>query len=173
MIGGMSKLAKTEQHLESCWRTPKWLVDRIRDDIFGGVIDLDPCTDDTNPTSARRFYTPVNDGILQPWYNAATIYVNPPYGKTIGKWVTKAVLTERSRSRIVVLVPARTDSKWAQLLLANMTNALFFRGRLSFELPGQIEQSAPFPSMLVGLNVSLKPLRDLGVLVQAIEENAI
>ena len=92
---GQSKLAKSEQHPESCWRTPAWLVERIRG-LFGGEINLDPCTDNDNPTKALKFYTPADDGILQSW-ERANIYVNPPYGRTIAKWIEKSLIAAHLR----------------------------------------------------------------------------
>lgn len=66
MTKGQSTLAKTEQSPESCWRTPQWLVERIRS-VLGG-IDLDPCTSADNPVEAQGFIAPPDDGILTPWF---------------------------------------------------------------------------------------------------------
>lgn len=164
VIGGMSKSAKTEQSAESCYETPQWLVERIRE-AFGGVIDLDPCTTPENPVGATRFIAPPNDGILPVWgAPGRKIYINQPYGRTIHHWTDKAVNAASpsySGASIILLVPARTDSAWFhRLVTAHETRAvLFLKGRLTFK---SLDYSAPFPSALVGLNHDLADLADLG-----------
>jgi phage N-6-adenine-methyltransferase len=125
--------------------TPRWLVEQIAD--FLGGIELDPCTDESNPCGAERFYTEATDGLAQPW-QARSCYVNSPYGREIGLWQTKLV-EEYQRGNVdeaITLVPARTDTKWWSGLAEYP--ACFLRGRLQFNDCGQ---SAPFPSALVYL----------------------
>ena len=159
MIGGMSKQAPTEQHPENGYLTPSWLVDRIRKDVFGGVIELDPCTTQSNPVNALTFIAPPEDGILSDWHGW-NIYVNPPYGRTIAKWIEKALMYSRAERRVVLLVPARTDSRWFQELLNYKCELLLFKGRLSFS-----SGPAPFPSALFAFNCSLGGMMDLGARV--------
>lgn len=154
---GVSKTAKSETAALSCYETPLWLVDRIRE-ALGGEIELDPCTTDLNPTKARRTYTPANDGILQPW-NAQTIYMNPPYGRTIQHWIEKARTAAAAGSKVIILVPSRTCSAWFHGAMEDATDVLFLRGRLQF---GDTGDNAPFPNVIMSYNVSLEPLADLG-----------
>jgi predicted nucleic acid-binding Zn ribbon protein len=46
---------------------------------------------------------------------------------------------------VVLLVPARTDTRWFHDWVANKAKVTFLRGRLRF---GGADTSAPFPSML-------------------------
>lgn len=164
-IRGLSIVARTEQDPASSYRTPTWLVDRFAA-VLGG-IELDPCTVDTNPCGAERFYTPENDGILQAW-DAQRIYVNPPYGRTIRHWVDKGLKAARSGAKVLMLVPGRTDARWFQEALRNSSSALLFAGRLKFRstLDGN-ETDAPFPSVALAFNCELESLRDLGTLIVA------
>ena len=157
-IRGLSKSAPTEQHIESRYQTPAWLVERIR--CVLGAIELDPCTTSANPVGAKRFYAPPDDGILLPW-DATRIYVNPPYGRTIRHWTEKALDVQGGVS-VILLVPSRTDSRWFQELAQAAEGVLFIRGRIQFAH----NDDAPFPSVLVGLNIALTGLSDLGWLAK-------
>jgi phage N-6-adenine-methyltransferase len=159
-IGGLSKQAPTEKHPDNSWQTPAWLVERIH--AAWGGIDLDPCTTAENPTRAQWFFTPADDGILQSWdfVGVNNIYCNPPYGRTIRHWVRKCVDAGSDGRIVLLLVPARTDPTWFQGAYRCAADVLFFRGRLKFD--GAI-WNAPFPSALLGFNVSLEPLADLGI----------
>ena len=140
-----------------------WFIARIVEVL--GHIELDPCTVVSNPVGAMRYYTPDDDGILQPWH-AETIYVNPPYGKTIRHWVEKALTAAQLGSRVLLLVPARTESKWFQASLRAADAALFLAGRLKFYENGLgVSSDAPFPSVLLAYNCSVDSLGDLGTIV--------
>jgi phage N-6-adenine-methyltransferase len=140
------------------WNTPAHIVDVVRE-VFGGRISLDPCTSVDNPTDALDFYT--DGGLEKQWWG--DVYVNPPYGRQIGKWVRKAAGSYDAGlcSRVICLLPARTDTVWFRVV--NCYPVLFIRGRLKF---GGAKSGAPFPSALIfmGFNESaeIKDLRFLG-----------
>jgi phage N-6-adenine-methyltransferase len=165
-MSALDVAAKTEQDPASCWETPAWLGERIRE-AFGGSIDLDPCTTAANPMGARRFYAPPDDGILPVWHTHGTVYINPPYGRTIHHWIGKAVNAAATPTcKIILLVPARTDSQWWHHLQRHAAATIFFRGRIRFK---NSNGSPKFPSALVGLNHNLHKLRDLGSLMRPYE----
>jgi len=87
------------------------------------------------------------DAFLLDWYKNAgggCIWLNPPYGQTIGQWVAKAHKEAMKGATVVCLVPARTDTAWFQdYCLPHETR--FIRGRLKFGG----SNPAPFPSALV------------------------
>lgn len=112
-----------------------------------GEFDLDPCATQWN-AKAARYFTKEVDGLAQEW-NAERVWMNPPYGNTIGKWLLKAVAEVKlGRAKMVVcLIPARTDTAWWHDIVApNATHIEFIRGRLKF---GGSKNSAPFPSVIV------------------------
>ena len=59
---------------------------------------------------ARVHLTEEDDGLSVPW--RGTVFVNPPYGRTLATWVAKAHSeVESGQARTVVaLLPARPDS---------------------------------------------------------------
>ena len=72
-------------------------------------------------------------------------FCNPPYGREIGKWTSKAVVEAEKGKTIVLLIPSRTDTRWWQNDIMKATEIRFIKGRLKF---GNATNSAPFPSAL-------------------------
>lgn len=77
--------------------------------------------------------------------NGGAIWLNPPYGRTIKKWMAKAEYEALRGGVIVSLVPARTDTIWWHSHCINY-QVRFIKGRLKF---GNQKNSAPFPSAIV------------------------
>lgn len=133
---------KTAVHFSSAtdlWATP--------DDFFAAVerefpIETDVCALPEN-AKARRYFTPQQDGLTMPWHGVC--WMNPPYGRTIGKWVRKAYESAQDGATVVCLLPARTDTAWWHDYVMK-AEVRFIRGRLKF---GGCKNSAPFPSALV------------------------
>ncbi len=126
------------------WKTPKYVF-KCLERLFGR-FDLDPCTEDNN-LGTPYYYTLEDDGLCQPWFG--NVYVNPPYGKDVGRWVEKAVNEVRSGNaqQVVMLLAARTDTKWFQrYVLGFATEVLFVEGRIKFD---GAKNPAPFPSVVV------------------------
>ncbi len=85
------------------WATPQYLFD-ILDREFHFTLDV--CADETNH-KCERYFTKEQDGLLQKWEGVC--WMNPPYGKTIGRWMEKARLSARGgRSWSVSSPRART-----------------------------------------------------------------
>lgn len=127
------------------WETPRELFERL-DDIWH--FDLDVASSDDNALCADHF-TVEQDGLKQPW-GGRRVWCNPPYGRQIADWVEKAYTEARDNGAIVVmLVPARTDTRWYHDFVTQADEVAFIRGRLKYTLGGVEQNSAPFPSMLV------------------------
>jgi phage N-6-adenine-methyltransferase len=130
------------------WETPKELLEQLYS-VFG-AFDLDPCSPTSNGRTAhvkaKVYYTQDDDGLSLPWFGR--VFCNPPYGRALCHWVTKAYEESRcgNTETIAMLIPARTDTKfWHQSIVGKAT-IFFLQGRLKF---GGTKQGAPFPSCLV------------------------
>lgn len=123
------------------WSTPQATFDELNRD-FGFTLDV--CASPENAKCAR-FFTKEQDGLAQDW-GGAICWLNPPYGREIGKWVKKA---GESRTLVVGLLPARTDTRWFHDHILGKAEIRFIKGRLKF---GGSTNSAPFPSMIVVWN---------------------
>ena len=137
---GQSALSVHFSSASDDWETPQALFDELSW-IFGGFT-LDPCATKANAKCAR-FFTRSDDGLSQRW--EGKVFVNPPYGRAIGRWVRKAFEESLEGTLVVCLLPARTDTRWWQEY-AKRGQVWFLRGRLKF---GQAKNAAPFPSAVV------------------------
>lgn len=55
----------------------------------------------------------------------------------------------RKNTLVVMLLPARTDTRWFQDYILDRAEVRFLAGRLRFETDGVPGGPAPFPSMVV------------------------
>lgn len=123
------------------WATPVKFFEELNKEFN---FTLDPCATSEN-AKCKKFYTKKDDGLLKSWDNEI-VFMNPPYGKEIIKWVEKAYNENLKGATIVCLLPARTDTRWFHNYIYNKHEIRFIKGRLKFN---DSKQSAPFPSMLV------------------------
>ena len=131
------------------WETPRELF-RALDREFG--FTLDPCSTHENAKCPKHF-TCAEDGLAQDW-SRDIVWMNPPYGREIGKWMKKAFDSSLAGATVVCLVPARTDTRWWHDY-AVRGKVRFLKGRVKF---GKATTGAPFPSALVIFRKSPKPL---------------
>lgn len=121
------------------WSTP--------DDFFAELdkefhFTLDVCATADN-AKCDDYYTEAMDGLRLKW--DGIVWCNPPYGRNINKWIKKAVNAALGGATVVMLLPARTDTKWFHELVYRRAEIRFVRGRLKF---GGSNNAAPFPSMI-------------------------
>ena len=125
------------------WATPQALFDAWDAKYH---FTLDPCATKEN-TKCKKYYTIKEDGLIQDW-SKDIVFMNPPYGREIKKWIKKAYEESIKGACVVCLIPARTDtSYWHDFIFCNSWVDIFFiRGRVKF---GTSKSSAPFSSAIV------------------------
>lgn len=132
------------------WNTPPDLVEDLAT-VFD--FDLDVCA--SGPNVCENYYDEERNGLDEVW--SGTCWMNPPYGREIGKWVFQAkrmtgnlenypLLKVTDCIAVVCLVPARTDTRWWHDNVPQASQVVFIKGRLKF---GGAKNSAPFPSAFV------------------------
>lgn len=124
-------MSKTDE-----WETPIETFLKLHTE-FNFTVDV--CATPKN-RKLGKYYTREEDGLSKDW-GGEFVWMNPPYGRTIGKWVEKL-----SQNKGVGLLPARTDTKWFHDFIYGKAEIRFLKGRLKF---GGGKNSAPFPSMVV------------------------
>jgi len=142
--------------------TPNYVLDLVRVDL-GGRIALDPCTTVDNPVGASNFFTAVDDGLAHDW-NGRTVFVNPPYGKARELWVERCIEAAAFGQRVILLIPAATDTRIFQRAVGTATAVVFIRGRVKFGTlrPNRRQHAASHPSALIGWNTYLHACSALG-----------
>ena len=126
------------------WGTPQDLFDKLNDEFH---FDLDIAASDSNH-KCERYYTKETDGLAHRDEWSGRVWCNPPYGRVIGDWVKACAEYSKKFNLAVMLLPARTDTKWFHDYIYSNPDAeiRFLKGRLHFN---DSKNSAPFPSMVV------------------------
>jgi phage N-6-adenine-methyltransferase len=122
------------------WATPDDFYQELNRE-FGFTLDV--CALPGNAKCAR-YFTPEDDGLVQSW--TGVCWMNPPYGRHIGKWLQRAFESSQQGAVVVCLIPARTDTKWWHDFVTQAAEVRFIKGRLHF---GGSATPAPFPSAVV------------------------
>ena len=167
----MSKKTKNEKmqvHYSSevhDWETDRKFFDVVNREFKFG---LDAAATAEN-TLCKRFLTVEDDALSSSWAKhskGAPVWVNPPYGRGLFKWMCKAA-DEGSRVTVAILTPARTDTKFFEVACSEGEVRLL-PGRLTFYLNGEpatcvnkegkeVVTKAPFPSMLTVFGPDIVP----------------
>src|SRR5690606_37002574 len=119
------------------WCTPEEVLNLV---YTVGDIALDPCSNDHSIVVSKRFNTPEQEnGLALEWSAIAQeaggglVFVNPPYGREISKWVKKCVIESARGAEIIALVGARTETKWFQeWIFPTAQSVCFWKGRITF-----------------------------------------
>jgi len=129
------------------WETPQDFFDELNKEFN---FTLDPCANHHN-AKCGMYFTRQEDGLERNWWywvgnekRHHRVFMNPPYGRQVGKWVQKAYEESFMGCLVVCLLPARTDTKWFHNYCLQ-GEIRFLKGRLYFSNKGR----APFPSMIV------------------------
>ena len=123
------------------WETPPRLYAALHAEF---AFNLDPAATVDN-AKCSRFYTKQDNGLSKSW-KGERVWLNPPYGRgIIEAWVEKAATGECEVA--VLLLPARTDTRWFQAWVLPLVHDLrFIRGRVRFV---GAPSSSLFPSVIV------------------------
>jgi len=121
------------------WETPQGLLDKLHEEFH---FELDVCATPKN-ARCKKYYSPEEDGLKQEWKGVC--WMNPLYGREIGKWMKKAYESALAGATVVCLVPARTDTVW-WFDYCTKGEIRFIKGRLKFS---DLKNAAPFPSAII------------------------
>ena len=128
--------------VNNVWETPQAFFDKLNEEFR---FTLDACALPDN-AKCGKYFTPQENGLLQNW-EGHTVFCNPPYGREIAAWVEKCYVESRKKNtKIVMLLPVRTDTVYFHKFIYKKSEIRFVKGRLKF---GNATNSAPFPSMVV------------------------
>lgn len=132
-------MKKATHHEKPTMRTDEWLTPPGIIEALG-PFDLDPCSPVTRPwNTAILHYNIYDNGLSKEW--AGRVWCNPPYGKDIGRWLSKMA----GHNNGTALIFCRTDSAWFQEYVFKKASAAFFlQGRIKFyTVAGRQAQKSP------------------------------
>lgn len=134
-------------------RTPPGLIEAIRIQYghseFGGITRDVAAWHDS--AVAKHYYTPEEDGLARTWSTNGLWWCNPPYGTKfkIQSWLEKANEEAARGFSGIMLVPARTGTKWWWEWVREH-EVVFLPGRITFWIGARpLAFPAGFPSALV------------------------
>jgi phage N-6-adenine-methyltransferase len=144
------------------WETPPSLFERLNRE-FGFTLDL--AADATN-AKCSTYYTAEADALTLPWNGVC--WLNPPYGlrhHKLSDWVRKAYReTQKPDCTVVMLIPARTNTRWWHDYCMKAEEIRFLNGRPKF---GDAKHGLPQPLAIIVFRQHQGPARltsfDVGV----------
>jgi phage N-6-adenine-methyltransferase len=109
------------------WYSPPEIINPVTE-FYDGKIDLDPASNEFFTTKAEFNYTWRDDGLKRSWLGKC--YLNPEYGKNIKLWTQKHNEETKNFSECIMLLPARTDTRWFHDL--DFDVVVLLKGRVNF-----------------------------------------
>jgi|TARA_Y100000310_G_scaffold331033_1_gene403859 site-specific DNA-methyltransferase (adenine-specific) len=136
----MARLDKQFESEKVDWQTP--------DDVFVPLeaefgFTLDAAASEDNSKCAD-YIGEAEDGLTTPW--RGIVWCNPPYGRGLGAWARKAAAETFRGVTSVLLIPARTNTKWFHQYCLGYGEVRFIKGRPKF---GGASEGLPWPLCVV------------------------
>lgn len=136
------------------WETPRHVYEALEREF--GPFALDAAAAAHN-RKCDLYLTKEEDALTKDWSALASangaearVWLNPPYGRGLEKWVRKARIEAGNGCTVVCILPASTSTKWFHdIILASGAEVRFHRGRLHFCQRGVPGNAAPMDTMVV------------------------
>lgn len=127
------------------WNTPKSLFNKLNEEFH---FEWDLAADKDNAL-CNKFYSKDDDGLKHDWDRVC--WLNPPFGDKSSKmvdWIKKAYTDSQNNPNltVVMLIPARTNTKWFHNYCLKAAEVRFICGRPKF---GDNKHGLPQPLVLV------------------------
>ncbi|CAD2245824.1 DNA N-6-adenine-methyltransferase [Xanthomonas arboricola] len=134
------------QDTTETWLTPPALLKAL------GPFDLDPATPEGGMPwrTAKRMLKPSDDGLAMAWPKKSFVWLNPPYGRGMDAWISKAA--DHGNGVALIFARMETGCMHASVLThPNASAVVFTKGRLSFcREDGTPGKACPMGSLFVG-----------------------
>lgn len=127
------------------WSTPRALFDTLNEE-FNFTLDAAASPDNY---LVSNYITEEVDSLNEDWEQwggGGAVWLNPPYGRAIPKWIEKAYLESKKGICVVCLVFCRSDTRWWHQWAMRSAEIRLIPGRISF---GGSKAGAPAPSCLL------------------------
>ena len=122
------------------WETPLELFNEL-DREFGFTLDVAASHENAK---CKDYFTKEDDGLLKPW--SGVVWCNPPYGRDMKNWLSRALNEAKNGVTSILLIPARTNTIWFHELCLDVAEVRFIKGRPKF---GGMDHGLPQPLALV------------------------
>ena len=127
--------------VNTVWATPPELFNPLNEEFS---FTLDVAADKQN-RKVKRYFDEETNGLEQSWKNEVC-WCNPPFGRIVPKWVEKEKVESDNGATSILLLLAKTNTKWFHELCMTVSEIRFVKGRPKFI---GAKYGLPFPLMLV------------------------
>jgi site-specific DNA-methyltransferase (adenine-specific) len=136
------------------WGTPDYIFNAL-DDEFNFELDAAASED---LAKCEPYFTKSDNALLKDWSAVAnTVWLNPPYGRGIGKWIEKAYKEAQKGCTVVVLTFVRSDTRWWHDWALKAEEIRMIKGRVAFtNSSGVSSNAAPAPSCVLIFDKNLR-----------------
>lgn len=149
------------------WNTPPKYIDLIYK-FFGGVPNLDPCSNENSLVNAEINWILPTNGLLEEW-NYKTIYVNPPYGRnsdktTIKDWIKKGYESyQKYNNELLYLIPVATNTRhWKDYIFGKSSICFLYDTRLKFYYNGlEVKKGAPMSCSMIYYGQNINKFKEI------------
>jgi site-specific DNA-methyltransferase (adenine-specific) len=129
------------------WETPQSLFNQYNE-IYNFTYDL--AADKFNK-KCKFYFSKKDNSLTKDWHKIkGWLWLNPPYGRDVIKWVEKSHNEALKGAKIIMLIFAKTDTKYFHNYIYNKYEIEFLKGRLKF---GNSKNNAPYGNMIVKFEV--------------------
>ena len=129
---------------DEAWRTPPGVFAHFDKKYH---FNFDAAASPYNALT-KQYFTKNENALERDWCKKGkgkkkrVIWLNPPYSRSLYKWIEKAYTESKKGCTVAVLVFARTDTRWwHDFVLPHAYKIYFIKGRLRF---GNATAGAPF-----------------------------
>lgn len=127
----MSIFKNKFESVKQDWNTPDSLFNKLNSEF---KFETDLAASQEN-TKCPKYYSIQNDSLKQTW--SGVCWLNPPYGNKESKikdWVKKAYESAEADPSltVVMLIPARTNTKWFHQYVMKASEVRLICGRVKF-----------------------------------------
>ena len=121
------------------WETPQDFFDELNQEFH---FTLDPRATKENAKCDQYISIGFN-GLCVPWSDySASVFVNPPYDRDIGKWMKKAYEESQKGITVVCLIQGRSsDTRWWHDYVMKADEIRYIKDRLHFGLNKKFTRS--------------------------------
>lgn len=134
-------------HEQPFGETREWYTPPEIFAVLGLRFHLDPASPMAGPVPwvpADKFYSPRDNGLIAPW--SGRVWLNPPYGPAAPAFIQRMV----AHGYGMLLVPARTETRWFQHAATAADAVCFLRERLWFTRADGFRGRSSHASVLMG-----------------------
>lgn len=122
----------TESKSTDEWGTPQELFDKLNRE-FGFTLDAAATQENHKVEYYYTKDTAGNQGDLSKvWYGTNIVWMNPPYGRGIDKWMKKAYDEAQLGATVVCLIPNRSNAPWWHEYVMMASEIRFIRKKVPF-----------------------------------------